>query len=119
MFCSDKSRPTLGSFRQNHKKEVVLLQIRIGHAYFSHSFLPREDEPECVGCQAPYIVRHVLIDCADLIVICDCFYQGHSLKQLFDTVSVANIISFLSGVNFFNKRDSTKSVNVSLCKKNS
>ena len=50
-------KPTLGvwrpGFRQNRKEEVVLSRIRIGHAYFSHSFLLRgEDEPECVGCQA-------------------------------------------------------------------
>ena len=82
----------------------ISLQIRIGHAYFSHFFLLRgEDKLECVGCQAPYSVRHVLIECADLILIRDRYYQVQSLKELFDTVSVPKIIAFLQEVNFFNK----------------
>jgi len=101
-------KPKLGEwhpgFRQNRKEEVVLSRIRIGHAYFSHSFLLRgEDRPECIGCQAPYSVRHILLECADFIQARERLYTVQSLKDLFDSVSVQNIILFLKEINLFNK----------------
>ena len=38
-----------------------------------------------------------------LMTIHDQFYQVQSLKELFDTVNVPNIIVFLQEVNIFNK----------------
>ena len=39
---------------------VVLSRLRIGHTYFSHSYiLRREDPSECTACQEIYSVRHV------------------------------------------------------------
>ena len=65
-------KPTLGEWppgcrtRRSRKEEVVLSRLRIGHTYFSHSYiLRREDPPECTACQEIYSVRHVLIDCID------------------------------------------------------
>ena len=55
-FCRDNKlieiKPTLGEwqpgFRKSHKEEVVLSWLRIGHTYFSRSYiLRREDPPEC------------------------------------------------------------------------
>ena len=69
-----KIKPTLGEwppgFKKFRKEEVVVSRLRIGHAYFSHSYiLRREDPPECIACQDIYSVRHVLIDCIDLGLI--------------------------------------------------
>ena len=88
-----KIKSTLGvwppGFRNSRKEEVVLSRLRIGHAYFSHSYILRqEDPPECTACQEIYSVRHVLIDCIDLGLIRPRFYTVPDLKTLFDTVSV-------------------------------
>ena len=53
--------------RRSRKEEVVLSRLRIGHTYFSHSYiLRRKNPPECTACQEVYSVRHVLINCIDL-----------------------------------------------------
>ena len=59
-----KIKPTLGvwpsRFRNSRKEEVVLSRLRIGHTYFSHLYILRqEDPPECAACQESYSVRHV------------------------------------------------------------
>ena len=103
-----KIKPTLGEwppgFRNSRKEEVVLSRLRIGHTYFSHSYILRqEDPPGCTACQEIYSVRHVLIDCIDLGLIRPRFYTVPDLKSLFDTVSVDRILSFVKEVNLFAK----------------
>ena len=102
-----KIKPTLGvwqsGFRNSRKEEVVLSRLRIGHTYFTHSYILRqEDPPECTACQEIYSVRHVLIDCIDLGLIPPRFYVP-DMKTLFDTVSVDRILSFVKEVNLFDK----------------
>ena len=103
-----KIKPTLGEwppgFRNSRKEEVVLSRLRIGHTYFSHSYILRqEDPPECTACQEIYSVRHVLIDCIDLGLIRPRFYTVPDMKTLFDTVSVDRILSFVKEVDLFTK----------------
>ena len=103
-----KIKPTLGvwppGFRNSRKEEVVLSRLRIGHTYFSHSYiLCKEDPPECTACQEIYSVRHVLIDCIDLGLIRPRFYTVPNMKTLFDTVSVDRILSFVKEVKLFDK----------------
>ena len=103
-----KIKPTLGmwpsGFRNSRKEEVVLSRLRIGHTYFTHSYILRqEDPPECTACQEIYSVRHVLIDCIDLGLIRPRFYTVPDMKTLFDTISVDRILSFVKEVNLFNK----------------
>ena len=110
--CQDnklfKIKPTLGvwpsGFRNSRKEEVVLSRLRIGHTYFTHSYILRqENPPECTACQEIYSVRHVLIDCIDLGLIRPRFYTVPDMKTLFDTISVDRILSFVKEVNLFNK----------------
>ena len=101
-------KPTLGEWppgvRRSRKEEVVLSRLRIGHTYFSHSYILRqEDPPECTACQEIYSVRHVLIDCTDLGLIRPRFYSVPDMKTLFDTISVDRIISFVKEINLFSK----------------
>ena len=49
-----KIKPTLSvwpsGFRNSRKEEVVLSRLRIGHTYFTHSYILRqEDPPECTA----------------------------------------------------------------------
>ena len=103
-----KIKPNLGAcpsgFRNSRKEEVVLSRLRIGHTYFTHSYILRqEDPPECTACQEIYSVRHVLIDCIDLGLIRPRFYNVPDMKTLFDTISVDRILSFVKEVNLFDK----------------
>ena len=103
-----KIKPTLGvwppGFRNSRKEEVVLSRLRIGHTYFTHSYILRqEDPPECTACQEIYSVRHVLIDCIDLGLIRPRFYTVPDMKTLFDTISIDKILSFVKEVNLFDK----------------
>ena len=83
---------------------MVLSRLRIGHTYFSHSFILRqEDPPECIACQEGYSVKHVLLYCTDLSLIRQRFYDVPDMKSLFETVSVDRILSFLKEVNLFTK----------------
>ena len=103
-----KIKPTLGewtpAFRNSRREEVILSRLRIGHTYFSHSFILRkEDPPECIACQEAYSVKHVLIDCTDLGLIRSRFYLVPDMKTLFDTVNVDRILLFIKEVNIFSK----------------
>ena len=103
-----KIKPNLGewlpSFRNSRKEEVVLSRLRIGHTYFTHSYILRqEDPPECTACQEIYSVRHDLIDCIDLGLVRPRFYTVPDMKTLFDTVSVDRILSFIKEVKLFDK----------------
>ena len=48
------------------EKEVVLARLRLGHTRVTHSYLLLgEEHPQCVGCDAPFTVRHFLLECGD------------------------------------------------------
>ena len=52
--------------RNIRKEEVVLAQLRLGHTRVTHSYLLLgEEQPYCVGCHAPFTVRHFLFECGD------------------------------------------------------
>ena len=57
-------KPTIGEYQSvipNIRKEVVLARLRLGHTRVTHSYLLQGGEqPQCVGCDAPFTVRHML-----------------------------------------------------------
>ena len=88
--------------RSNRREESVLARLHIGHSYLTHSFLLRgEPPPECYACSEPYSIKHVLIDCADLLEIRKKHYEVDSLKALFQDVAPANIFAFLKEINVY------------------
>ena len=53
--------------RNIRKEEVVLARLRLGHTRVTHSYLLLgEEHPQCVGCDAPFTVRHFLLECGVL-----------------------------------------------------
>ena len=63
-------KPTIGEYqsvvRNIRKEEVVLARLRLGHTRVTHSYLQQgEEQPQCVGCDAPFTVRHFLLECGD------------------------------------------------------
>ena len=63
--------PTVGDFYVwtdlSRREEIVITRARIGHTYFTHSYLLKgEDMPWCIPCHCPDTVKHILLDCIDL-----------------------------------------------------
>ena len=60
-------KPTIGEYqsvvRNIRREEVVLARLRLGHTRVTHSYLLQgEEHPQCVGCDAPFTVRHFLLE---------------------------------------------------------
>ena len=58
------------TFCNTRKEDTVLNRLHIGHSYFTHSFLLKKEEPPvCVTCNTNTTVKHILIECADLVEV--------------------------------------------------
>ena len=101
-------KPNIGSsqsvVRNIRLEEVVLARIRIGHTRITHSYLlNREEPPQCVGCDKPFTVRHILLECVDFSNVRNKYYHVNTIKQLFNDVPIDNIFLFFKEINLFNK----------------
>ena len=58
------------------KEEVILARLRLGNTRVTHSYLLQsEEQPQCVGCDAPFTVRHFLLECGDFAQVRNnCFH---------------------------------------------
>ena len=58
---------TYGHIQERHLQST-LTRLRIGHTRLTHSYLMAgERPPYCNHCQVPLTVRHLLIECPNLI----------------------------------------------------
>ena len=78
-------KPTIGEHqsvvRNNRKEEVVLARLRLCHARVTHSYLLQgEEQPQCVGCHAPFTVRHFLVECGDFAQVINYCTDVDSMK---------------------------------------
>ena len=90
--------------RKIRREDVVITRLRIGHTRFTHSYLlNREEQPFCIVCNQYITVKHILTDCIDFSEDRNKYFHVTDLKQLFQDVSVDNILSFLKHINLFNK----------------
>ena len=101
-------KPGLGEWlpglRTNRREEIILARLRIGHSYITHSYLLKgEEEPQCIPCNAPLTVKHVLVDCVDLAPTRQRFFDVDSLTTLFDTVKFESIFDFLKEIHLYKK----------------
>ena len=70
-------RPTVGDYKQKTcilcRDSVLLNRLHIGHTRLMHSFLLSGDDlPECGTCQCPLTVKHILVECVDLLDVRRC-----------------------------------------------
>ena len=85
-------------------EEVLLARIGIGHTRITHSYLlNREEQPQCIGCDKPFTVGHMLLECVDLSNVRNKYYHVNTIKQLFNDVPIDNIFLSLKEINLFNK----------------
>ena len=104
LFCVLSELDASRSSSKIRREDVILTRLRIGHTNFTHSFiLSRNDAPWCIPCDCLITVKHILMECSDLIEIRNKYYVVESLKALFSNVSPVKIINFLKEINVYNK----------------
>ena len=101
-------KPVLGSnaltFRKSRREEMVLAHLRIGHTYLTHSYLLRgEPPPECISCQEPLTVQHILLHCVDFNHVRPHFFTCTNMKELFAKTDPTTVLNFVKAIGLFYK----------------
>ena len=92
------------SFCNTNKENTVLNRLHIGHSYLTHSFILRKEEaPVCVVCNVVLTVKHILIECADLLETRKKYFEEKSLHSLFRNVIPEVVFDFLREIGVFYK----------------
>ena len=82
------------------REERVLTRLRVGHTYITHSYLLKgEAVPQCIPCQCPLTVEHILIECIDFNDKRTNYYNYIDLKELFTNVNISVLMDFLREIN--------------------
>ena len=88
----------------NRRDEVVLTRLRIGHSRLTHSYLMAGDPaPVCVACDAPFTIKHILLDCVDFADIRRLFYECQNIFNLFKSVAKDKILGFIREIGLYHK----------------
>ena len=86
------------------REKVVLARLRLGHTRVTHSYLLQgEEPPQCVGCDAPFTVRHFLLECGDFAQVRNNCFHVDNMKELFQDIHIDSIMTFLRQINLLNK----------------
>ena len=92
------------SFCNTRKESTVLNRLHIGHSHLTHSFILRKEQaPVCVARNVVLTVKHILIECADLLETRKKFFEEKSLYSLFRNVIPEIIFEFLPEIGVFSK----------------
>ena len=74
----------------------MLHQIHIGHTYLTHRYLlVGDDPPECVSCQEPLTVSHVLVHCSKYCHIREYYFRAQSVQELLNDTEPTLVINFI------------------------
>ena len=86
------------------KQTLVFNRLHFGHSCLTHSFILRKEEaPVCVACNAVITIKHILIECADLLEIRKKYFEEKSLYSFFRNVIPEIIFDFLREIDVFYK----------------
>ena len=92
------------SICNTRKEDTILRRLYIGHSCLTHSFILRKKEASaCVACNTVITVKHILIECADLLEIRKKYFEDRSLYSLFRNVIPEIIFDFLREIGVFDK----------------
>ena len=95
---------SLKIYSNNRKEDVILTRLRIGHTRLTQKhYLSSDDRPECIPCDCPLTIKHILLECVDTAEIREHYFNCPDLKTLFNSVAGDTILAFLSEVNLLNK----------------
>jgi ribonuclease HI len=84
---------------------IKLTRLRIGHTRLTHSFyLTGEDMPECMECQVPFTVKHILMECENLELDRMRFYDHTDITisaLLSSNEDIPGTLAFLKHVDLY------------------
>ena len=90
-------------FETLEKKKSFWLDC-LGHTRVTHSYLLLgEEQPQCVGCDTPFTVRHFLLECGDSAQVRNNCFHVENMKQLFQDIHIDSIMTFLRQIIFLTK----------------
>ena len=96
--------PSSKIYSDIRKEDIIITRLRIGHSRLTHKhYLANEDPPECIPCNTPLTIKHVLLECVDTADIRRQYFNCPDLKTLFNSVAGDTILAFLAEVNLKNK----------------
>jgi len=67
----------------------------------THAHLLGDDEAVCTTCYTSLTVNHILIECPQFNHLHQQYYFGSTLKDLFSSISVNDIIAFIKDTRFY------------------
>ena len=84
-------KPFLGewypTFRKSRKEQVTIMRLHIGHSRLTHSFiLEQEQQPQCLTCQMPCTIKHVLLECKAFNDTRKHYFYANTMQDLFEIV---------------------------------
>ena len=63
---NDTFLPSVKVYSNNRKEDITLTRLRIGHSRLTHKhYLLNDDMPDCIPCDRPLTVKHILVECVD------------------------------------------------------
>ena len=81
-----------------------MTRLRIGHSRLTHKhYLLNDVMPECIPCDRPLIIKHILVECVDTAEIREQYFNCTDLKTLFNSVAGDTILAFLADVHLLHK----------------
>ena len=85
--------------------EVIISRLRIGHSKLTHSYLiNKEQQPECISCNCPLSVYHILLECCDFTPIRNTLFNNiQSMHDLFTNTSYHIILRYLKECDLYQK----------------
>ena len=93
---------TMSFPKKTRKEQTVLTRCCIGHSRLTHMYLLRnEPYPECVACQCPMTIKHLLLECVDYAHIRTKYYHNQTIHELFNLVDTNLILQFLREIGLF------------------
>lgn len=89
--------------KTNRKQDVILTRLKIGHTYLTHSYLLKgETQPQCIACQTPLTVKHLLTECIDFSQTREKHYKEKILGKIFEK-NTEKILSYIKEIGFFHR----------------
>lgn len=101
-------KPTLGewrpAFRKSRKEQVIISRLHIGHSKLTRSFiLTQEQPPQCLTCQTPYTIKHILMECGALARTREWYFKIDNMRNMFENVDMGDVLSFLRETGLYPK----------------
>ena len=101
---NDTFHPSVKIYSNSRKEDVTLTRLRIGHSRLTHKhYLLNEDMQECIPCDRPLTVKHILVECVDTAEIREQYFNCTDLKTLFNSVAGDTILAFLADIHLVDK----------------